>query len=527
MGLGPRGAGTCLLAVLMLLAFGVTSAAAAHPAALTVVGNQVDAGGNPVQLRGVNRPYFTQCNYNGYTDGPVDQGSITTMLSWDINVVRVPVNESCWLGLAGQPSDGQSATAYQQSVEDYVNLLGQNGLYVILSLGETAPPGYAAGGIDTLPDEANAPTFWQQATAAFKSDRWVIFDLVNEVAISQYDTTMSETTIWNCWLNGCSNVPSVADPTAPPFTSAGMQQLVNTVRASDATTPLLIGSPDYDFDKSLFASYPLSDPDHQLLYDVHLYDFADFEIDSSDDSSPSAEAGAVQAADSYLSATIVPIAQTAPMVIGELGQQDCDDTGTGTAPFVTGVLGDVDELDASDGVMLSVLGWAWDANDDNGTEVQSGDSCPTGDDGSGGPLMIRDYDGTPTVMGQVFKSWFAERAAGGASAPSGTPTTKGGSAPSTPGKPSRAVTTAKASVRCKLRRGSCRIQLRLLLGRQLLGSRTVTVRAGHKTTVTVALNVAGRRLLGKRGSLSCRLQVREASGRKSRVIAARTVRFVS
>ena len=41
------------------------------------------------------------------------------MKSWDINAVRVPLNESCWLGINGiEPSLG--GAAYRAAIRTYV-----------------------------------------------------------------------------------------------------------------------------------------------------------------------------------------------------------------------------------------------------------------------------------------------------------------------------------------------------------------------------------------------------------------------
>ena len=62
------------------------------------------------------------------------QASIDAMKTWNIHAVRIPLNEECWLGTSDVPSTGTSGAAYQQAVEDYVNLLVANGINVILDL---------------------------------------------------------------------------------------------------------------------------------------------------------------------------------------------------------------------------------------------------------------------------------------------------------------------------------------------------------------------------------------------------------
>ena len=71
---------------------------------LHVSGNRIVNGSNqPVQLRGVNRSgsEYACIKGMGVFDGPVDDASIAAMSSWKINAVRVPLNETCWLGING------------------------------------------------------------------------------------------------------------------------------------------------------------------------------------------------------------------------------------------------------------------------------------------------------------------------------------------------------------------------------------------------------------------------------------------
>ena len=78
--------------------------------ALSVRGNQlVDATGKPVRLLGINRAgseyMCATATVKSVFDGPTDDPNIEAMLSWHINTVRLPLNESCWLGIAGTDSD--------------------------------------------------------------------------------------------------------------------------------------------------------------------------------------------------------------------------------------------------------------------------------------------------------------------------------------------------------------------------------------------------------------------------------------
>ena len=65
------------------------------------------------------------------------------MASWHGNVVRIPLNEDCWLGINGvKPTYG--GASYRKAILDYVDLLHHYGIYAELSLMWAAPGGYKA-----------------------------------------------------------------------------------------------------------------------------------------------------------------------------------------------------------------------------------------------------------------------------------------------------------------------------------------------------------------------------------------------
>src|SRR2546422_11568167 len=115
----------------------------------------MEGGGNPlvkgsektVQLIGFTRQpadymcFPTNVTFDDIFPGKAhDQGKIPAMKSWGaaVNIVRIPLNEDCWLGLNGLPS-GRLASAYQTDIINYVNLLHANGLYAELDLNWNAP----------------------------------------------------------------------------------------------------------------------------------------------------------------------------------------------------------------------------------------------------------------------------------------------------------------------------------------------------------------------------------------------------
>ena len=290
----------------------------------------------------------------GHTfDGPVDQTAISAMLTWGITLVRIPLNEDCWLGINGQPSDGTTAAQYQQDVMNYVNLLNANGIIAILDLHWTAPGTQIASGQLPMPDANHAPAFWTSVATTFKSNTSVIFDLYNE-PYPGFNNASS--TGWSCWLNGSS-----AAQTSPcsdiGFAVAGMQSLVNAVRATGATTPLMLGGLAYSNDLSQWLQYKPNDPVNGLIASTHIYNF-----------------NSCSNTACWNSQTAV-VAAKVPVIAGEIGENDC------AHGFIDGLMSWLD----SHGIGYSA--WTWNPY-----------SC------TATPALITDYTGTPTAYGLGFKN---------------------------------------------------------------------------------------------------------------------------
>jgi endoglucanase len=281
--------------------------------ALHVSGNRlVNAAGQPVRLLGVDRSGTEYACIQGWGifDGPNDAGSVAAMASWHINAVRVPLNEDCWLDINGvNPAYG--GANYQNAIVNYVKLLHQSNLYVILDLHWSAPGTQRATGQMPMPDADHAPAFWQSVAATFKSDPAVVFDLYNE----PYGVD------WNCWLNGCS---------APGWQAAGMQQLVSSVRAAGATNVIMLGGLAYANDLTGWLSHEPTDTAHQLAASFHTYNF---------NTCNSLACWNTQES---------PVAAQVPLITGEIGENDCGH-------------GFIDSYMAwADSHAVSYLGWTWD-----------------------------------------------------------------------------------------------------------------------------------------------------------------------
>ena len=344
----------------------------------------VNGAGQAVQLRGINRAIFeSRCTWagGGFADGPVDQASVSAMLTWKMNVVRVSINEDCWLGINGLPV-GATGAAYRAAVTSYVNLLRRNRLYVVIEVHLTAPGAFPSDRIDYMPDNDHMPALWRSVAATFKADHGVMFDPINEVAMASWnDPHPVPAGQWDCWLRGCT-LDSVY---GGRFVAAGLQSLVTAIRSQGATQPILLGGLSYNSDFTELLSHLPADAQRQLVASAHVYDFA-----QGND------------VDAFFTNELQPIAAQIPVILGELGERFCD---SGTAAYTSHVLSLVN-AQAAQGRLMGVLGWTWNA----ATPDSTGWQCPTAEFGNGGPLMIRDYAGTPTVMGGVMRTWFQSKA---------------------------------------------------------------------------------------------------------------------
>ncbi len=353
-------------AVVAVLALPADRAVAASaPSGLHVSGNRLLTGsGTPVVLRGVDRAGSEyQCLYGSTFDGPSTDASIAAMASWHINAVRVPLNEDCWLGINGLPS-GYSAGTYRSDVRDYVTRLHAAGLVAILDLHWTAAGTNQSTGQQNLPDADHANAFWTSVAGAFKSDGSAVFDLFNE----PHDVS------WTCWRDG--------GDCGLGYQVAGMQSLLNSVRATGATNPVLVGGLAYANDLSQWLTYRPRDSAGNVMASWHSYNFNACSTTSCWDSQ------------------IAPVAASVPLVTGEVGENDC----------AHGYLDSV--LPWLDGHNAGYLGWGWATHD-----------C------AGFPALISNYDGTPTAFGAGLRDHLAALAGGASGKLKTTPSSDTSKAP--------------------------------------------------------------------------------------------------
>ncbi len=340
------------------LAIGLVPQAANATPYVAVSGNRlVGASGETIRLLGVDRSGSEYMCVGGWGifDGPVDATAVKAMAAWHIDAVRVPLNEDCWLGINGvKPSLG--GAAYQTAIEEYVRTLQSYGLVVILDLHWAAPGAHRAESQWPMADADHAPAFWSSVAHAFAANHGVVFDLFNE----PYGIS------WPCWLNGCTATYETGGAKVA-YQTAGMQSLLNAVRGAGAAQPVMLGGLQWAGDESQWLAYEPADPDHQLAVSFHNYNFIGCDTEA------------------CWNATIAPLARKVPVVTGELGENGC------RASYIK------QYMPWADANGVSYLGWTWDA-------VGASWTC------SGGPALIKDYEGAPTTYGAGLKRHLAELA---------------------------------------------------------------------------------------------------------------------
>jgi endoglucanase len=317
------------------------------PPAVFVQGNRlVDSTGGVLRLRGVNRSggEFMCSQGRGIFDGPTDTTSVIAIAAWKVNVVRVPLNETCWLGINGVKPEYGGAN-YQKAVADYVSTLNRYGIVAILELHWSGADTVLALKQAPMPDRDHTPEFWKQLATAYKDNQSVVFDLFNEPFP---DNNSNSAEAWRCWKSGgtCSGMS---------YQAAGMDELVATVRATGAKNVIMLGGVGYSSRLSGWLANKPTDPLDRLAASWHVYNFS----------------GCNQR--TCWDAEAAPVNQQVPLVLGEVGEDDLGSV------FVSSLM---DWMDARQG---SYLAWVWNVW---GTKLD----------------LISSYDGTASAYGAVFRT---------------------------------------------------------------------------------------------------------------------------
>lgn len=336
-----------------------------------VSGNQLvnDQTGTVVQLRGINQMASGGCDgkrsQSSIIYGPHGPSSLSVLQAWHVNTVRLSVNEDCWLGINGVPP-ATSGPAYRNALIGYVNLLTSHHYYVIFDLHVNAPGAVVSDAEQPMADESHAPAYWTSVASTFKDNPAVIFEPYNEPDITVKNTMTSDP--WGCWLNGCEATVVFTSPGVSKrmdWQIAGMQQLVDTIRATGAANVITLSGLNHANDLSGVLSHLPTDPDHQLAATFHNYEFE----------------GCGQ---TCWNSTIASVGESMPVLTDEMGDPNC---ATSYASQY---------MDWADSHGVSYLPWGW--------ELWGCANYAYG--------LLVNWSGTPNSYGQVFYDHFAARAAG-------------------------------------------------------------------------------------------------------------------
>lgn len=362
---------------IVLMAGGPQQAAVARTATsapavdgLHVVGNQLlNAAGQAVVLRGVDRSgtEYACVQDWGIFSGPTDAASVKAIAAWHVNVVRVPLNEDCWLSINGV-DPAYAGDAYRQAIGDYVSLLNHYGMAVILDLHWSAPGDQSAQDQAPMPDQDHSIAFWQSVATTFKDNSSVLFDVFNE---PYPDSNQDSTAAWTCWRDG-GTCPGIS------YTVAGMQTLVSAIRATGATNVIMLGGVQYANALSQWLSYAPSDPLHDLVASWHSYN------------------GQQCATRSCWNAVVAPVIAQVPLITGEIGEDDC------AAGFINRLMNWLDAHGAG------YLAWSWNVTDDGVCHVGEASSIE----------LLKRYSGAPlSGYGRGYRNHLARVATAAATSP--------------------------------------------------------------------------------------------------------------
>jgi hypothetical protein len=272
---------------------------------------------------------------------------ITSLKSWKIDAVRLPLNEDCWLGINKLPKPQDGGAGYRAAVTTYVEDLTNAGLAVIVDLHWGAPGSELAKGKEPMADESHAPDFWSGVATAFKGDHGVLFDLYNE---PETDITFT------CLLQGC---------TVNGVEEAGYEQLIHVVRGTGAPNVIMLAGNNYAANPDGFIKEWPIDGDKQLAISIHAYNF-----------NGAKEPG------TWARWKNQGLLSKAPIITGEIGAKAktvsaCNDT------FI-------DEYMAwADANNVSYLAWAFNVG-----------SCTQ-------PFLLQSSNGTPNPYGAGYKNHIA------------------------------------------------------------------------------------------------------------------------
>jgi endoglucanase len=394
---GFTGGANVVRAVLQIAAkpaveFSARSAPAA-PNGFSIMGNKIYDPGTcqPILFHGAARPGL-QWWYNADDQWAQFAQQASMLKSWGANVIRIPVSESYWL--PGTFWHGEAVKAgidYKQKVVDAVNTARGLGLNVILDL-HSSDRGIAnyteTPDIWKMPDVNNSIPFWRDVATTFKDNGGVIFELYNEPHPREdvWVDQQMDAQAWKLWRDGGvveagKDYPCDDCPTLAAYNGAGMQQLYDVVRSTGARNLVLVNGVHWGYSLQGVPQYRLNG--YNIIYGTHPYDWPDKQPDQFDK-----EFGFLAATD--------------PVMISEFGSYTCAPNPTANT---LGPEYNRRVLDYADQKKMSWVAWAfWTPPPEPATGQTAAQRqeqlCARS-------ALIADWNGTPTVTGQIVKDRLA------------------------------------------------------------------------------------------------------------------------
>jgi len=398
------GVGAVAVVAVVLLAVQLVSGNRSHPSPRAAAGSTadplsivrkgaqlIDQGGEDVQLRGVNRSgteyrcrqaddagFITDDGTGGRRLADAD-GIGAELRRWTtadgqpvVNVVRIPLNEDCWLGINGvDPRFGGSR--YQAFIAREVRAITRAGIYPIIDLHWSGPGTDRADQQDVAPNADHSVTLWSQVARTFKDNPAVMFDLFNEpridcgtAACRDYPTYVAQ--VWGCYRDGCTYTYRPEDAVAGrsgSFRVAGTQQLVDAIRATGARNVIQIEGLGHGNALDNWIRYRPKDPLDQLVAQIHTY--------------PSSGRSATDSTKLDVDLAQGRLSTRYPIVVGEFAEATCP--GAASTGFAERTMTWADQHG------YGYLAWAWDAGQGTGCDRYA--------------LVTSDRTGRPTAAGLI------------------------------------------------------------------------------------------------------------------------------
>jgi hypothetical protein len=229
---------------------------------LKVAGLRIlDSKNRPVRLRGVNA---ASLEWTSDGNGHILETANVAIRDWHVNIIRLPLSQDRWFGKAPEQNDG--GKAYRQLVKQVVAECATQHCYIILDLHWSDCNEWGRNiGQHSMPD-LNSVAFWKDFAPIYANNPAVIFDLYNE----PHDVS------WDVWLKGgmILDKPNRRNAVAKTYQCVGMQEMLDTVRATGAKNVVIAGGLDWAYDFSgILDGRQLSDPKgNGVIYASHCYD---------------------------------------------------------------------------------------------------------------------------------------------------------------------------------------------------------------------------------------------------------------